>query len=56
MLQPTLREELLYHNLEQRVQARTRELQETQAELVATARRAGKAEIANNVLHNVGNV
>jgi signal transduction histidine kinase len=46
----------LYESLEQRVQARTRELQRTQAELVATARRAGKAEIANNVLHNVGNV
>jgi signal transduction histidine kinase len=46
----------LYQSLEERVQARTRELQETQAELVATARRAGKAEIANNVLHNVGNV
>jgi signal transduction histidine kinase len=46
----------LYEELEQRVQARTRELEETQARLVATARRAGKAEIANSVLHNVGNV
>jgi predicted ATPase/signal transduction histidine kinase/predicted Ser/Thr protein kinase len=46
----------LYESLEQRVEARTRELQHTQAELVATARRAGKAEIANNVLHNVGNI
>jgi predicted ATPase/signal transduction histidine kinase len=46
----------LYESLEQRVQARTRELEQTQAELVATARRAGKAEIANNVLHNIGNV
>jgi predicted ATPase/signal transduction histidine kinase len=46
----------LYESLEHRVAARTRELQETQARLVATARRAGKAEIANNVLHNVGNV
>jgi signal transduction histidine kinase len=46
----------LYESLEQRVQARTRELQDTQAQLVAAARRAGKAEIANNVLHNVGNV
>lgn len=46
----------LYESLEQRVQLRTRELQETQAQLVSTARRAGKAEIANNVLHNVGNV
>jgi predicted ATPase/signal transduction histidine kinase/predicted Ser/Thr protein kinase len=46
----------LYESLEQRVQARTRELQETQEQLVTTARRAGMAEIANNVLHNVGNV
>jgi signal transduction histidine kinase len=46
----------LYESLEQRVQARTHELQETQARLVATARQAGKAEIANNVIHNVGNV
>ncbi|HTH79845.1 MAG TPA: ATP-binding protein, partial [Ramlibacter sp.] len=46
----------LYEELEQRVQARTRELEETQARLMATARRAGKAEIANSVLHNVGNV
>ncbi|MES2785920.1 MAG: AAA family ATPase [Pseudomonadota bacterium] len=46
----------LYASLEDRVLARTRELEETQAQLVATARRAGMAEIANNVLHNVGNV
>jgi predicted ATPase/signal transduction histidine kinase len=46
----------LYDSLEQRVLARTRELQDTQVELVTTARRAGMAEIANNVLHNVGNV
>jgi signal transduction histidine kinase/predicted ATPase len=46
----------LYESLEDRVQARTRELTEAQARLVATARRAGMAEIANNVLHNVGNV
>jgi signal transduction histidine kinase len=46
----------LYESLEQRVHARTEELERTQVELVATARRAGKAEIANNVLHNVGNV
>lgn len=42
--------------LEQRVQQRTHELQEAQAELVTTARQAGMAEIATNVLHNVGNV
>ncbi|MES2944065.1 MAG: DAHL domain-containing protein [Pseudomonadota bacterium] len=43
-------------NLEQRVQARTLELRQTQSELVATARQAGMAEIATNVLHNVGNI
>ncbi|MDP3814515.1 DAHL domain-containing protein [Pseudomonas sp.] len=43
-------------SLEQRVQERTRELRETQSELVSTARQAGMAEIASNVLHNVGNV
>jgi two-component system NtrC family sensor kinase len=42
--------------LEERVQARTRELKGAQDELVTTARQAGMAEIANNVLHNVGNV
>jgi len=34
----------------------TEELRATQSELLATARQAGMAEIANNVLHNVGNV
>ena len=34
----------------------TRELHEAQSELVAFARQVGMAEIANNVLHNVGNV
>lgn len=42
--------------LEQRVLERTRELDEAQAQLIATARQAGMAEIATNVLHNVGNV
>lgn len=42
--------------LEERVQRRTHELREAQAELVTTARQAGMAEIATNVLHNVGNV
>jgi signal transduction histidine kinase len=46
----------LYEHLERRVADQTRELRETQRELVATARRAGRAEVANNVLHNVGNV
>ncbi|MGV8864844.1 MAG: DAHL domain-containing protein [Pseudomonas sp.] len=42
--------------LEERVEERTRELREAQSELVNTARQAGMAEIATNVLHNVGNV
>jgi two-component system, NtrC family, sensor kinase len=43
-------------NLEQRVQERTHELRQAQGELVAAARQAGMAEIATNLLHNVGNV
>ncbi|BBP79124.1 GHKL domain-containing protein [Pseudomonas gingeri] len=43
-------------HLEQRVEERTRELREAQSELMDTARHAGMAEIATNVLHNVGNV
>jgi predicted ATPase/signal transduction histidine kinase/tRNA A-37 threonylcarbamoyl transferase component Bud32 len=42
--------------LEKRVEERTRELKRTQVRLVDTARAAGMAEIAANVLHNVGNV
>ncbi|HEX5751808.1 MAG TPA: AAA family ATPase [Archangium sp.] len=42
--------------LERRVDERTRELRQAQAQLVETARAAGMAEVANNVLHNVGNV
>jgi signal transduction histidine kinase len=42
--------------LEQRVEERTRELKEVHQQLVQTARQAGMAEIATNVLHNVGNV
>ncbi|WP_257461118.1 sensor histidine kinase [Archangium lipolyticum] len=42
--------------LEQRVEERTRELKMVQGQLVQTARQAGMAEIATNVLHNVGNV
>lgn len=45
-----------HDELEQRVQERTLELRETQSKLVASARQAGMAEIATNVLHNVGNV
>jgi len=42
--------------LEQRVEERTRELRDAQARLVDTARAVGMAEVASNVLHNVGNV
>ncbi len=42
--------------LEQRVEERTRELKQAQARLVDTARAVGMAEVASNVLHNVGNV
>jgi len=42
--------------LEQRVEERTRELKSVHQQLVQTARRTGMAEIATNVLHNVGNV
>jgi predicted ATPase/signal transduction histidine kinase len=42
--------------LEKRVEERTRELQQAQSRLVDTARTAGMAEVAANVLHNVGNV
>ncbi|QRK10437.1 AAA family ATPase [Archangium violaceum] len=42
--------------LEQRVEERTRELKQAQARLVDTAREVGMAEVASNVLHNVGNV
>jgi predicted ATPase/signal transduction histidine kinase len=42
--------------LEKRVEERTRELRQAQVQLVETARRAGMAEVATDVLHNVGNV
>ncbi len=42
--------------LEQRVDERTRELKEVHRKLVESARQAGMAEVATNVLHNVGNV
>jgi len=43
-------------NLEKRVAERTRELENTHKQLVDASRRGGMAEIATNVLHNVGNV
>ncbi|CAM3369357.1 AAA family ATPase [Polaromonas hydrogenivorans] len=47
---------LQYEQLERRVFDRTRELREAQTQLVGAARQAGMAEIATNVLHNVGNI
>ncbi|MFL5344519.1 MAG: AAA family ATPase [Hyalangium sp.] len=41
--------------LEARVEERTRELRQAQARLVETARLVGMAEVASNVLHEVGN-
>src|ERR1017187_776314 len=43
-------------NLEKRVEERTQELESTHKQLVDASRRGGMAEIASNVLHNVGNV
>ncbi len=52
------RQELRQANdeLERRVEERTRELRQAQARWVDTARAVGMAEVASNVLHNVGNV
>lgn len=46
----------LNRRLEERVAERTSELENTQRELVEQARRAGMADIATSVLHNVGNI
>jgi signal transduction histidine kinase len=43
-------------NLEKRVEERTRELEKIHKQLLDASRRSGMAEIATNVLHNVGNV
>ena len=41
--------------LEARVERRTRQLKEAQAELLAQAHRAGRAELAIDTVHNIGN-
>lgn len=46
----------LNEQLEGRVSERTKALREAQNKLLDTAHRAGRAEIATNILHNVGNV
>ena len=38
------------------IRKKTKQLTDTQKELLSTARRAGMAEIATSVLHNIGNV
>lgn len=45
-----------HSDLEDKVAQRTSELQSAQKELVTAARQAGMAEVASDVLHNVGNV
>lgn len=42
-------------NLEQMVEERTRELEETQKELINKAMEAGRAQLSAMVLHNIGN-
>jgi len=46
----------LNSELETRVHERTRQLKDTHKQLQDAARRAGMAEVATNVLHNIGNV
>ena len=46
---------LLYAGLEDKVRERTSELQETQNKLLLVSRAAGQADVATNMLHNVGN-
>jgi signal transduction histidine kinase len=48
--------QLARDSLELRVEERTRELEHTHTQLVEASRQGGMAEIATNVLHNVGNV
>ncbi|MBU3917395.1 GHKL domain-containing protein, partial [bacterium] len=48
--------EELNAKLELKVDDRTRELRETQKELIEKAHKAGMAEIASEILHNVGNL
>ena len=45
----------LYDGLEELVRERTEELEKTHKQLLETAHRAGMAEVAGGILHNVGN-
>lgn len=47
---------LLNKDLEAKVQQRTAELAETHSSLLEASRKAGMAEVATGVLHNVGNI
>ena len=46
----------IYERQEELVRERTRELEKTHAQLLDAAHQAGMAEVASNILHNVGNV
>jgi len=48
--------ETVNQGIEQLVKERTSELEKSQKQLLETSRQAGMAEVATNVLHNVGNV
>jgi signal transduction histidine kinase len=48
--------EAINQGIEELVQARTRELEQSHKQLVDASRQAGMAEVATSVLHNVGNV
>jgi signal transduction histidine kinase len=47
---------IAHDDLEKRVKERTEQLEQMHKRLLEASRKAGMAEIANNVLHNVGNV
>jgi signal transduction histidine kinase len=52
----SLENALLYESLERKVEERTEKLRKLQEIAIASAHHAGMAEIATDVLHNVGNV
>ncbi len=51
----SIKNALLYQNLERLVEDRTAQLKTAQDELMENAHKAGMAEIATDVLHNIGN-
>lgn len=59
LAQANAEQQALIHTLEEKnrvISQQSQEIQEAQKRLVETARRAGMAEIATSVLHNVGNL